>query len=378
MPSLDQPGILPGMEVHAFARRRGEHVEWPLGEDTVIANALFHVNSHSVNRVAGRLSFDGIPVFVDHVMFSGMELNAFASRYRDRYITALYGALYLNCLDTAFTLLSTRGSLPEIGKHLEERPLSDRYVVGTASERFVSSKAYFEYLAENMPRCPVRRDAAHALAAIMLAFVFQHEEGHIMLGHTDYSIYVRKRDRLSEAGAWMESDAEQRSIHFLSELDADQWAWLNLLLPLSIKSLSKNYSTLVLPERQWIWLSWLGAALTGALLAVIDRHTITDPVSWESHPHGILRARETMLPSRARWLAEENPAHQYMDAFADAWESLSNLAEIWPQYRLFRYAFRLDGEAEQAIIAFNATIKDDHKRTYQAMRKQFEVRHQSP
>lgn len=366
------------MEVHAFARRRGEHVQWPIGEDTVIANALFHVNSHSVNQLSNRFAFDGIPVFVDHVLFSGMELNAIASRYQDRYITAVYGALYLNCLDTAFTLFATRGSLPEIGKHLEERPLSDPYVVGTASERFPSSKAYFEYLGANMPRCPVRRDAANALAAIMVAFVFQHEEGHIMLGHTDYSIHARKSDRVSEAGAWTETDAEQRSIHFLSELDADKWGWLNLLSPLSIKSLSRHYTTLRLSERQWIWLAWLGAALTGALLAVIDRHTISDPVSWESHPHGILRARETMLPSRARRLAEQNPAHEYMDAFVDALESLFGLAEIWQQYRLFRYAFRQNGDVERAIIAFNATIKDEHKRTYQAMRNQFDVRHQSP
>ena len=84
---------------------------------------------------------------------------------------------------------------------MAERLLSETRVVGNAAEYFGSGKAYFAYLTDHMPRCPLRRDAAHVLAAIMLAFILQHEEGHIVLGHADYVTSNHLAEHISETTA---------------------------------------------------------------------------------------------------------------------------------------------------------------------------------
>jgi hypothetical protein len=372
MPNINKAGIIPSEEVYLFAQHNLLHVEWPIGEDTVLANSLSGVNSLGVNARTGKaVAFDGAPVFIDHVMFSGDTENAFATRHKGRYIVALFSALYMSCLDIAFTIFRTRGALPEVGDHLAEQLASNHYTIGLTTQRFRSPKEFMQHLGANMPRCPVRRDAAHVLASIMLAFVLHHEEGHIVMGHADYAVSARSAAKMSETTKLDSDVLKARALHHLSELDADKWGFLLTLSPLSVKCLSQNYRSLSLTERQWIWLSWVGAALTGALLAMLDRQNITDPLAWADHPHGILRARETLLPSRALRLAEGYPGKDYLNAFVDTQETLRGLAKIWPQYQIYPSAFALGGQIDKTIEAFNHSIRDSHKRDYQELVRRY-------
>lgn len=376
---LKQPGIEPSDEAFAYANEVNEFIIWPIKEDTVLANALFHVHSHSVNRnTESFINFQGQHVFIDHIIFSELVINAFSTRHQERYLAVLYTGLYLSCLDTAFTLLATRDALPEIGDHTLERPISTPQTVGSAPMRFSSQQAYFEYLGANRPRCPIRRDTAHVLAAAMLAFSFLHEEGHIMLGHVDRAIEANTSNRVSEGGERGERGARARAFRHLGEIDADKWALVSVLSPLSIKSLSLNYTSLSFSRRQWMWLSWLGAALTGALLGVVDQQNLSDPQAWVAHPHGILRARQTVRPSFAAELVEKYNDNEYWEAMGDVFSALQNLGSIWPQFGVFDTAFQLGGEVDDAIDAFNATITDDHQLEYQEMRDRFRVKPVNP
>jgi hypothetical protein len=379
MVDLDQPGIKPGDEAHALARRLGQRIEWPLKKDSVIANAVFRANSHSLNKVFGSwVAFDDAPVFIDHILLSGVEANAYAKRYKGRYVTAVFCGLHLDCLDTAYTVLAAREALPELGNPAAERLATGGRIVGLASQHFNSPKTYFEHLSVNMPRCPIRRDAAAILAAIMLTFVYQHEEGHVMKGHTDYAIATNMADDFSEATSQTKPGSLERSLHHLRELDADEWAFANVMSPLSVKYLALNYLSLSLTRRQWIWLTWVGVALAGALLGVMDQQDLGNPLSWASHPHGILRARQTLLPSRARRLAEGFGDQEYLTAFEDTVNSVVNLGRVWPQFQMFKFAFELNGPVEQTIVAFNAGISVEHKRAYREMGERFHLRQVSP
>jgi hypothetical protein len=256
--------------------------------------------------------------------------------------------------------------------------LNDRGIVGNAADCFASEKAYFDYLQAHMPRCPIRRFAAHALAGLMLAFVLHHEEGHIVWGHVDYLISNRVSNRISEDTAVADKGIRARSFQHLSELVADRWACVNLVNLGRLKNLAHRYPSTSFTNRELLLLSWLASALTGTLLTMADSREISDPTSWTDHPHGILRARESLLPSRARQLTYGSHAEDYLEAFADAVESVLELAKIWPQYRVFQYAFRLDGEVESSINAFNASISDEHRRAYGELVDRFKIKGLEP
>jgi hypothetical protein len=375
MASLNQPGIVPSEAAFGFARQSGDRIVWPHGEGTVIADALLRVNAQSINGSARKLtSFDGKPILIDHVMLAKQEFNAFATRHKDRYIVAMYAGTYLNCLDTAYTIFATRGTMSKLGDPSVERPSNDLRKIGDAANRFSSEKAYFEYLQDHMPRCPIRRAAAHALAAIMLTFVLHHEEGHVFWGHVDYLINKRLAQRIAENTVVADRTICSRSFQHLSELDADRFACFSVVTLSNVKYLARRYPNVSFTNRELLLLSWLGCALTGTLLKMADNRELYDPKSWSEHPHGILRARETMLPSRARQLTRDSQDENYMEAFVDTLESLLELAKIWPQYEVFQYAFHVHGDVEDAINAFNASISNGDRRAYRALVEQFKIK----
>lgn len=373
---LNQPGIVPSQAARDYASETGEQISWPVKELSVIGNALLHVNSFSINRCrSGTLTnFSGKSVFVDHLLLAERVADAFATRHEETYITALYIGLYECCLDMAFTLFGARDAFIEIGDHTLEPKASDPQIVDLAVDRFASTHDYFNHLGRTMPRCPVRRNAAHVVAAIMVAFIYHHEEGHIFLGHVDHSLERLKAQRHSEHDRALVLERRLRALSHLSEIDADKYALAVLLSPLAVEYLESNYSSLKLAKSHWIWLSWIGAGLAGVLLALLDKADINLPKDWRSHPHGVLRARQTMLPSLARELAKRfSDSNCCLTAYADARISLANLAKIWLQYAVFDMAFEVGGPVDKIIERFNASITEEDQRAYRDMRAEFRL-----
>lgn len=344
----------PSDAAYAYAVSDGREIYWPLQDGTVLANALHHVNAHSVNRTNRFRNFAGGAIWIDHVVFTNADVNALATNHRGIYIAGINLGFYLAILDTAFTIFSHPDAIPDIGDPAREQVRFTETSLGFRPTAFESMNEYGAWLGETMPTCPVRRDIAHVLAAMMVAFVLHHEHGHIIAGHID----ALREERGLQAFLEFQTAVNQESslkagVRNLAELDADRYGLIASLTPLGIQTMMRNYSTVSLSESQWYGLAWFAAALVGALLVLLDGNDFDKPDTWLSHPHALLRARQIMSPERIAELERVGNSGYYEEARKDALSWLESIGNNWPEFAVFALAQRAPPRVNEVIARFN-------------------------
>lgn len=130
---------------------------------------------------------------------------------------------------------------------------------------------------ERAPRCPERRQLAGRVMSMALDFIFFHEMGHILYGHTDYLRMRGQGGKLAEFEAHSTLDPEFRQA---IELHADSYAVWQITVPFL------GSTEGAVPDKDDdVFLELVLFAIASVFyLLCPDRYYLEDCVKWP-HPH---------------------------------------------------------------------------------------------
>jgi hypothetical protein len=239
-----------------------------------------------------------------HDIVANGELNAFAVSAPKMHMIGINSGAIINLMWFFKALLSHSRILANIGKCSQETAWFDS--LSSCDWTSALDNPFHKIIPvgsfqRGLPRDPVRLTASDFLMTFAIDFLFLHEVGHILLGHTTYIHSVAGASQISERSHVPGIPALDRQA---MELQADHFA-LNLTTGPWLEPHATDGT--VFDNQAEVLLMWVFAI--GALFFLFDPQQTVSPHDWKStHPPAALRfsAMCTSLMDAAEFLSPES------------------------------------------------------------------------
>lgn len=362
----------PSVGVRQWAQKKGFTL-LSVQKGTVLGAALAHSGNWCISRSRDLQNFAGERITVSRSVTIDLVANASVHKEENSYFIIMNRGIYFLCLDLALTIFSSSTAFKDFGYPSKESK-NRTTLFRSVDAQFEAPSDFLSRISTYRPKCDKRLEIAYFVSELMMCFINFHEEAHITLGHSDYRHEKnRPSDELLEPNSSL--GGMDTAISQYCEIDADRLAKIKMLSKNHIENLILNHAAIGLKERDVLFLCWTSCALISVIIALLNsRLDGRRPIAWKNHPHGIIRAREAMVPSFAQAMSEKNPKSSYFESYLDARHEFQRLARIWPHFDVFEYALDPNDDYVQVIEEYRGDVLFPYQDDYRDIVEKFRLR----